>query len=93
MANIQFISTTPDELIKQIKDELIPQLKEELSKEFTPKEPPKYLTRKEVCEILQIDLSTLHRYTKANKLQAMYLGNRVYYLRSQIDEKLQNSKL
>ncbi len=93
MSTIQFISTTPQDLIKQIKDEVIPQLKAELSKEFEPKKPTEYLTRNEVCELLKIDLSTLHRWVKAGKIDAFGIGNRVYHLRSQIDDVLQKSKL
>lgn len=93
LEQIQFIGTTPSDLIRQFKDEVIPQLKAELSKEFQPKQPTEYLTRNEVCELLKIDLSTLHRWTKAGKLQAMGMGNRIFYTRTQIDEKLQNSKL
>ena len=61
MTSIQFIGTTPNALISEITNAIIPQLKLELSREFQPKEPTKYLTRLEVCELLQIDLSTLQR--------------------------------
>lgn len=92
-AQIQFVGTTPADLIKQIKEEIIPQLKAELSKEFMPKEPPKYITRAELCEMFQIDLSTENRWRKAGKINAYGIGNRVYYLRSEIDQLLQNSKI
>jgi len=41
---IQFIGTTPDDLIKEIKNVILPELREELSKGFQPKEPTQYLT-------------------------------------------------
>ncbi|MDY6024671.1 helix-turn-helix domain-containing protein [Bergeyella zoohelcum] len=93
MNAIQFIGTTPNELIKDIKEALIPQLKAELSKEFQPKEPPQYLTRSEVCKMLQIDLSTLHRWRKDGYLNAYGIGNRVYFKRNEVEELINNNKL
>lgn len=93
MSTIQFIGTTPDDLIQEIKKEIIPELKAELSKEFQPKEPTSYLTRQEVCEMLHIDLSTLHRWRKDGILIAYGLGNRIYFKRNEIEEFLNRNKL
>jgi predicted DNA-binding transcriptional regulator AlpA len=51
-------------------------------------EEERYLSRKEVAEMLQIDLSTLHLWNKRGILQPMRLGNRVYYLSSDIKKAL-----
>ena len=64
MKQIQFIGVTPTDLLNEI-DKRIATLKKELSKEFQPKEPTELLTRDEVCSILKIDRSTLHRWTSA----------------------------
>lgn len=93
MTTIQFIGTTPSELIQDIKKEIIPELKAELCKEFQPKEPCIYLSRQEVCEMLHVDLSTLHRWRKDGTLVAYGLGNRVYFKRNEIDELLNKNKL
>jgi len=93
MNTIQFIGTTPNDLITEIKNALIPELREQLSKDFQPKEPTEYLTRSEVCELLQIDLSTLHRWRKDGTLTAYGVGNRVYFKRSEIDEYINKNKL
>ncbi|MBF6642812.1 helix-turn-helix domain-containing protein [Chryseobacterium indologenes] len=93
MSAIQFIGTTPSELIREIKEEIIPELKQQLSKEFQPKEPCVYLSRNEVCEMLQVDLSTLHRWRKDGTLIAYGLGNRVYFKRNEIDELLNRNRL
>ncbi|MNU18958.1 helix-turn-helix domain-containing protein [Chryseobacterium cheonjiense] len=93
MNTIQFIGTTPKDLITEIKNALIPELREQLSKDFQPKEPTEYLTRSEVCELLQIDLSTLHRWRKDGTLTAYGVGNRVYFKRSEIDEYINKNKL
>lgn len=93
MSAIQFIGTTPDDLIREIKKEIIPELKEQLKEEFQPKEPASYLTRNEVCELLHIDLSTLHRWRKEGTLIAYGLGNRIYFKRNEIDEFINQNRL
>ncbi|WP_223560208.1 helix-turn-helix domain-containing protein [Chryseobacterium lathyri] len=93
MSAIQFIGTTPSDLIREIKKEIIPELKEQLKEEFQPKEPTSYLTRNEVCEILHIDLSTLHRWRKDGTLIAYGLGNRIYFKRNEIDEFINRNRL
>ncbi|WP_431610881.1 helix-turn-helix domain-containing protein [Chryseobacterium sp. 'Rf worker isolate 10'] len=93
MTTIQFIGTTPSELIQDIKKEIIPELKAELCKEFQPKEPTIYLTRNEVCKLLHIDLSTLHRWRKEGILIAYGLGNRIYFKRNEIEEFITQNKL
>lgn len=86
MSTIQFIGINPSDLAKEIKETLIPQLKKELVEEFQPKQPAEYLTRNEVCKLLKIDLSTLHRWRKDGTLTAYGLGNRVYFKRSEIED-------
>jgi excisionase family DNA binding protein len=60
----------------------------QLKSEYQPKEPEELLTRKEVKELLKVDMSTVHHWTKKGKLKAYGLGNRVYYKRSEIEECL-----
>lgn len=93
MSAIQFIGTTPSDLIQEIKKEIIPELKEQLKGEFQPKEPTSYLTRNEVCKMLHIDLSTLHRWRKDGTLVAYGLGNRIYFKRNEIDEFINQNRL
>lgn len=47
--------------------------------------PTKYLTRKEVSEILSITLPTIHEWSKRGVLTAYRLGNRVYFKSDEID--------
>ena len=93
MTTIQFIGTTPSDLIEDIKKEIIPELKEQLCKEFQSKEPCIYLSRQEVCEMLQVDMSTLHRWRKDGVLVAYGLGNRVYFKRNEIEELINGNRL
>lgn len=93
MSTIQFIGTNPSDLAKEIKETLIPQLKRELIEEFQPKQPTEYLTRTDVCKLLKIDLSTLHRWRKDGTLTAYGVGNRVYFKRSEIEKFIDNNIL
>ena len=93
MEAIQFLGTTPQELVKEIKDSLIPELRAELSKEFEPKKPTEYLTRSEVCKLLKIDLSTLHRWRKDKMIPSYGFGNRVYFKRNEVEQIINQNKL
>lgn len=93
MEAIQFLGTSPADLITELKNSLIPELREQLSKDFQPKQPTEYLTRKEVCELLSIDLSSLHRWRKDGTLTAYGISNRVYFKRSEIDEVINRNRL
>ena len=46
------------------------------------------LTRKQVCELLQIDSSTLWHWTKKGKVTCYGIANRRYYKRSELMQSL-----
>lgn len=84
---IQMHQTTSEALIAELKQsfrEEINQLKEDLQ----TKPPEELLTRNEVSQLLKVDLSTIHHWTKAGKLKRYGIGKRVYYKRSEIEEAL-----
>lgn len=93
MSTIQFIGTSPTDLITELKNSLIPELKAQLSAQFQPIQPTEYLTRSEVCELLKIDLSTLHRWRKDGTISSFGIGNRVFIKRSEIDQIINQNKL
>ena len=80
----QFIQVTPDQLQEAIISGLKKEL-DKLKKEFQPKESVEFLTRNEVKEMLKVDLSTIHNWTKKGKLKSYGIGNRVYYKLSEIE--------
>ncbi len=87
MSLIQFIQLTPEEL----QNEIIQGVKKELDqikKDFQPKNPTQYLTRSEVADMLKIDLSTVHNWTKRGKLVSYGIGSRVYYKRAEVEAAL-----
>lgn len=84
---VQLFQTTPE----QIKEDIISGVKSELEKlkvEFQPKQPTEFLTRNEVKELLKIDLSTVHNWTKRGKLKAYGIAGRIYYKRSEVEQAL-----
>ena len=83
MENLQFIQISPTEFKDAILKGIQVQF-DQLKSEFQPKVPTEYLTRAEVVDLLKIDLSTLHNWTKKKKLKAYGIGNRVYYKREEI---------
>lgn len=87
MQQIQFIGTSPTALIELI-DEVASKRLNDLKKDFQPKEPTKYLTRNEVSEMLSVDLSTVHNYTKRKILTSYQIGGRVYYKRTEVENSL-----
>lgn len=55
-----------------------------------PKADQTYLTRADVCKLLQISEASLHRYTIKGILNPSRIGNRVYFTRLSIDKVLQS---
>ncbi len=60
----------------------------ELKNNFQPKEPPDYLTRNELAQMLKCDLSTIHNYCVKGRLKPYGVGNRVYFKRSDVEAAL-----
>lgn len=93
MSTIQFIGVNPSDLITELKNSLIPELKAQLSAQFQPIQPTEYLTRSEVCKLLKIDLSTLHRWRKDKMIPSYGFGNRVYFKRNEVEQIINQNKL
>ena len=84
MEQVQIISVNPEELknaiIQEVKNEF-----DELKLHLQPQQQTKYLTRLEVCELLNVSLVTLHTWNKNGKLKAVGIGGRVLYRQEDID--------
>ncbi len=87
MKKLQFIEITPEEHQDAILEGVDKRL-QEFRKHFQPKEPETYLTRKQVCEILHVDQSTLHNWKHKGRLKPVGIGKRVLYRRSDIEKAL-----
>jgi predicted DNA-binding transcriptional regulator AlpA len=86
-ATIQFVQYSPDQLKSEINEGVKIQLQEFL-KHFTPKQPNEYLTRQEVAQMFNVDISTIHNWCKSKRLNPLGLGSRVYFLRSEVEASL-----
>lgn len=75
---VQLISITPQELQEVITAGIQKQL-EEFKKDLPKSYQLDLLSRTDVAKLLQIDLSTVHNWTKKGTLTSYGIGNRVYY--------------
>lgn len=55
----------------------------------TPPEPTQLLTRKQVCQLLNITPPTLHEWTKNGTITAYKVGTRVRYKQNEVLNTLQ----
>lgn len=83
--SIQFIQTSPEQLSELISKNLVEHIQE--IKKSIP-HPEQLLTREQVAELLDIDLSTLWHWTKAGRLKSYGIANRIYFKRSEIEQAL-----
>ena len=60
--------------IKSLKSDLA-----EIKLNLQPKEPTKYLGRREVAQMLDVNISTIHNWTVKGVLTALQIGGRIYY--------------
>ena len=91
MANAILVdNTTQQELTETILNGIKNQF-DELKKNFQPREPEEFLTRKETAAILKISLVTLHQWSNDKILHPYKVGNRTYFSRKEITELIYNS--
>lgn len=81
---IQLIQITPDDFQEKIMAGVRAEL-DKMRSDFQPKHPTEYMTRNEVKEMLDIDLSTVHNWTKRGKLKAYGIAGRIYYKRTEVE--------
>ena len=87
MEQVQIISVNPEEL----KNAIIQEVKNELNAlklHLQPQQQTKYLTRLEVCELINVSLVTLHTWNKNGKLKAFGIGGRVLYRQEDIENAI-----
>lgn len=89
MKAIQLIDITPEEL-QQIISDGVKNCLEKSSQIIQNSEQSDILTREETANLLKIDLSTLHNWTKKKILTAYGISSssRVYYKRSEVEQAL-----
>ena len=61
---------------------------EDLKKFYQPKEPTKYLTRRQVAEMISMDISSVHNLTTTGILTKYQISGRVLYIRSEVESAI-----
>ena len=89
---IQIQEITIDELADRVADKLMSKIEIYLNN-YASKDAELFLTRAETAAFLKVDLSTVHNWTKRNKLISYGFGNRVYYKKQEIIDSLENQRL
>ena len=88
MQQIAITQLTPQDL-KQLIKEVIQEELASYEESLSNTEVDRLNSReKTATDILDVDLSTLHRWTHQGKIKAHAIGNRIYYKDSSIEEAL-----
>ena len=88
MQQIAITQLTPQDL-KQLIKEAVQQELSSLIDSLSNTEVDRLNSReKTAIDILDVDLSTLHRWTQQGKIKAHAIGNRIYYKDSSIQDAL-----
>jgi len=82
----KFIKVSESDLRKIISSEL-----QKTSKIETQKQ--KWLSRRETCNQLKISYPTLYKYIDSGMITPRKVGSRVFFLASEIEELIENSKI
>ena len=88
MQQIAITQLRPQDL-KQLIKEAVQQELSSLTDSLSNTEVDRLNSREKTAkDILDVDLSTLHRWTQQGKVKAHAIGNRIYYKDSSIEEAL-----
>ena len=88
MQQIAITQLTPQDL-KQLIKEVVQQELLSLTDSLSNTEVDRLNSREKTAkDILDVDLSTIHRWTQQGKVKAHAIGNRIYYKDSSIEEAL-----
>lgn len=88
MQQIAITQLNPQDL-KQLIKEVVQQELSSLTDSLGNTEVDRLNSREKTAkDILDVDLSTLHRWTQQGKIKAHVIGNRIYYKDSSIEEAL-----
>ena len=95
MQTINFIQTTPTELVNLISDAVRQELKEinRLIDSNTHLPVKELLTRKETAELFAVSLVTIHEWCKTDILKPYKVGNRTYFKRTEVMEVVSRSNV
>ena len=83
----------PIEELKEIIGQVVEEKLREFSSSLSHRKPPEkeFLTRQEVCQMLQINLVTLWRFAREGRLKQYRIGRKVFFLAEEVREALINT--
>jgi excisionase family DNA binding protein len=83
----------PIEELKEIIGHAVQEKLQEFSSTHLNKKPPEkeFLTRQEVCQMLQINSVTLWRYAREGRLKQHRVGRKVFFFAEEVREALLNT--
>ncbi len=83
---IQFVSTTPNDLATLISDKVNEALDSKLQEFNKAPEKKELITREEAAKYLNVTYTTLWRYAISGKVIPYKFGSKVYYKLSEIEQ-------
>ena len=83
MNNVIFEKLTSEELVEAIIKKLDIYLQEKTTQKQT-----EYLTRRQLADLLSIDLATVHRYSKEGIIPSYRLKGRIYFKLSEVEASM-----
>lgn len=90
MKNQTIIEVTPTELVELLKSEIAGFI---TTAQNPTTNEPEILTRRAVAELFNVSLVCIHDWTNKGLLKPYKMGNRTYYKRSEVLEKVYNSNV
>lgn len=90
---VQFIGTTPTELVKLLCDSIRHELDrlDRIVQETEGNPRDEIMTRKETAELFSVSLVTIHDWSNSGILKSYKVGNRTYFKRSECMKVLNES--
>lgn len=94
MEQINFIQTTPTELVNLITDAVRQEL-QDINRLIgnNTNEVKELLTRKETGDMFSVSLVTIHEWCKSGILKPYKVGNRTYFKREEVMEVVSRSNV
>ncbi len=86
LKQIQFLSTTPEDLANLISEKVKAEIESQLKRIDTTPEKKGFITREATAKLLNVTYATLWRYAKRGTLKPWKFSNKVYYKLSEIEQ-------
>ncbi|MBN1134616.1 MAG: helix-turn-helix domain-containing protein [Methanosarcinaceae archaeon] len=74
--------------IEELADRIADKIEERIIARTNYSKKDRYLTRRQLSELLSVDLSTLHRWSKAGRLPSYRMGGKIYYKYSDLEREM-----